>query len=538
MSQPTPVDLQALFTQPPQTAMDYLSQKKLLPSMDWHEVRDAAHNSSFAVAHLTRLDILEDIRQSLLEAQRLGLTMEKWREQLTPLLQRKGWYGKQTIVDTAGNAKKVQLGNPWRLETIYRTNLQSAFMAGRRAEMLQSLDTHPYWRYVAILDNRTRPTHAAMNGKVLSAVDGAWDTVFPPCGHNCRCRVSPMTRGAVDRGGYTVESSEGHLTTEVVGVGRGQSADVTVLKLPSMDTAFKVDAGFNHAPSVGAASKLIEKTGGDVAKVYGTEWPVFKPNQITVDDFVSLGKRRLDDVLLQVSEGKTLQTILDGAKNQYDYMLHHKTLTDFVVDELARTRQAGSIAPNAKGGSKAVNAIKTAAARYPASWVESANQQGTLYVKYAKDRGWAYTAPSSGIIKLEKFGVVDAKAGEGWIVTDESSTAVHEYAHRIQEARHDIDALFQQEHRRRTADESLQRLQDWGGHNYKIDEVAKPDGYFNAYMGKEYPHSVGREALEVMTMALQPLLGNDLEAASYLFKMYRKDRRMLELALGILFHSL
>jgi len=533
-----PAVLQTLFNQPPQTAMDFLADKKLLPSMDWHEVLGNAHNQSFAVAHLTRLDILDDIKHSLLEAQRLGIPMEKWRQDITPLLQKKGWYGKQTVVDHAGQPKTVQLGNPWRLETIYRTNLQSAYMAGRRAEMLQAIDTHPYWRYVAILDNRTRPTHRAMNGKVLAATDGAWDAIFPPCGFNCRCRVSPMTGGAVTRGGHTVESSAGHLTTEVVGVGRGQSADITVLKLPSMDTPFKVDVGFNHAPSVGAASKLIEKTGGDLATKYGAEWPVFKPHQITVDDFASLGKKRLDDVLSQVSEGQTLHAILEGAKTQYDYMLHHKTFTDHILSELQRTRQAGHLVPNAAGGAQAIKATRMAAQSYPASWVQSANNLGVLNVKYSKkDRGWCYTSTETKLIKLDKFGVVEAKAGEGWMLTDDTSTAVHEYAHRIQEARHDIDDLFQQEHRHRTADEAKTMLRVLTRNNaYRADELAKADGYYSPYMGKEYPHAVGREALEVMTMALQPILGRDLEAAGYLFQMYRKDRRMLELALGILFH--
>ncbi len=535
-----PVVLQTLFNQPPQTAIDYLSAKKLLSSMDWHEVLNAAHNQSFAVAHLTRLDILEDIKTSLLEAQRLGIPMEKWRQDITPLLQKKGWYGKQTIVDTAGNAKNVQLGNPWRLETIYRTNLQSAFMAGRRAEMLQAVDTHPYWRYVAILDNRTRPTHRAMNGKVLAATDGAWDAIFPPCGFNCRCRVSPMTKGGVERGGYTVESSKGHLTSEVVGIGRsGKSADVTVLQLPSMGAPFKVDVGFNHAPSVGAASKLVQKTNGDLVDVYGTkQWPTFKPNQLSVDDFATLGKKRLDDVLSQVSEGKTLQTILDDAKNKYDYMLHHDVLTTHVINELKRTRQAGILLPNAKGGAQAVKATRIAAQSYPASWVQSANDLGVLNVKYSsKDRGWCYTSHTTEQINLPKFGVIEAKAGEGWMLTDDTSTAVHEYAHRIQEARHDIDDLFQQEHRRRTNNEPKLMLRVLTKNpNYRVDELAKPDGYYTPYMGKEYPHAAGREALEVMTMALQPLLGRDLEAASYLFQMYRKDRRMLELALGILFH--
>ncbi|AZN69298.1 phage head morphogenesis protein [Acinetobacter haemolyticus] len=232
--------LHAFFGQPPEVAIRYLEDKQLVPSKVWHEIRDEAHNQAFTVANLARIDLLGDIKQSLIDAQKKGLTLQEWRENITPQLKAKGWWGK----DTDGK----EMGSPWRLETIYRTNLQSAYMAGRRHEMLQAADTHPYWRYVAIMDSKTRPAHRALHGRVMRADDPAWDTIFPPCGFNCRCRVSPMTAGAVERGGYKVESSDGHLSTEIANVGYANSATVTKLKLPSMDIAFKTDAGFNAAP--------------------------------------------------------------------------------------------------------------------------------------------------------------------------------------------------------------------------------------------------------------------------------------------------
>jgi SPP1 gp7 family putative phage head morphogenesis protein len=166
--------LHGFFGQPPDVAIQYLENKQLVPSKNWYDIRDAAHNQAFTVANLARIDLLGDIKQSLVDAQRKGLTLEEWRNNITPTLQKKGWWGK----DDNGR----DMGNPWRLETIYRTNLQAAYMAGRRHEMLQATDTHPYWRYVAIMDNRTRPAHKALHGRVMRADDPAWDTIFPPCG--------------------------------------------------------------------------------------------------------------------------------------------------------------------------------------------------------------------------------------------------------------------------------------------------------------------------------------------------------------------
>ncbi|WP_448761748.1 phage head morphogenesis protein [Acinetobacter tandoii] len=530
MTMPDDKTFNAFFGQPPAKAIQYLSEKDLVPTKNWYDILDGAHNKAFVIANLARIDILSDIKQSLIDAQEKGLSLAQWRENIVPTLKSKGWWGK----DHEGR----DMGTPYRMSTIYRTNMQSAYMAGRKFEMQQSTDTHPLWRYISMMDNKVRPSHRALNGKVMRADDPAWDSIFPPNGWHCRCRVSPMTENAAKRGGYEIESSRGNLETEAVSVGNGStSATITKLKLPSMDIPFKTDAGFNSAPTVGATKQLIEKTKPDILKKL-PEHPVFSPSNATVDDFIDLGKQRLSDLLkAPAAEGQTIQQILDAADSVIDYLPHHKKLQQWTVRELERTRQAGSIAPEITGGAQAKKLLKEATKGYPASWMKAANQIGTLNVKFSlKDRGWAFTANKNGLFQLPKFGLVKAVKGEGFMMAGHFGTAVHEFAHRIQSARPDIDDLFQQEHRLRTANESLQRLRDLVPRAaYTSEEVARPDGYYNAYMGKEYKDG---GALEVMTMALQPILGVDMGDAKMLFEMYNKDRRMLELALGILFHCL
>ena len=530
MVQPNGASLHGFFGEPPETAISYLENKQLVPTKHWHDLRDGAHNQAFTVANLSRIDLLGDIKQSLIDAQKKGLTLEQWREQITPVLKSKGWWGK----DENGR----EMGTPWRLETIYRTNLQAAYMAGRRHEMLQATDTHPYWRYVAIMDNRTRPAHRALHDRVMRADDGAWDSIFPPCGFNCRCRVSPMTENAVGRGHYTVESSEGHLETDIVAVGQGESAQITKLKLPSMDIPFKTDAGFNAAPSTGATTKLIEKTAPDIVRKL-PEHPIFDPSKTTVDDFVKLGKQRLDDVFnIPATADKTVKQILDEAKSSVEYLPHHAKMQQWLTRELERTRQAGSVTAEIQGNAQAKQLMKDATKSFPADWIKAANNLGDLNVRFSQARGWAFTAPKNMRVNLPFFGVVNAKAGEGWMSVGQLNIAIHEFTHRIQSARPDIDDLFQQEHRLRTAKEPLQSLRTlMRNAAYAEAEVARPDGYYTPYMGKEYPQYKGREALEVMTMAIQPILSIDDRDARMLFKLYKNDSRMLELTLGILFHA-
>ena len=97
--------------------------------------------------------------------------------------------------------------------------MNSAYAVGRYREQMENADVAPYLQYVAIMDNRTRPEHSAMNGKVFRYDDPIWNTMYPPNGWNCRCMVTQLTKGDVRRKGLTVESSENHLReiTEIVG---------------------------------------------------------------------------------------------------------------------------------------------------------------------------------------------------------------------------------------------------------------------------------------------------------------------------------
>ena len=46
-----------------------------------------------------------------------------------------------------------------------------------------------YLKYIAVLDKRTRDSHAKLNGTILPKDDDFWKSHFPPNGWSCRCRV-------------------------------------------------------------------------------------------------------------------------------------------------------------------------------------------------------------------------------------------------------------------------------------------------------------------------------------------------------------
>lgn len=265
---PNPADLKAIFGMEPKNAVAYLKSKGYAITWNWQEMLDQAHDQSFTVAKAMRLDLLSDIRGALETALQEGQTLKQFIADIQPVLESQGWWGQQVIVDSEGVGELVQLGSPRRLKTIYQTNLQSAYMAGRKAEMEQTTETHPYWMYVAILDGKTRPSHRALHGQVFRHDDPIWSAIFPPNGFNCRCRVVALSEAAVKRRGLKVVSSEGRMFTETVETGvdkrTGEIRTAPVTGIRTTDAAgktitFRTDPGFNHAPGTGLADMLKRK---------------------------------------------------------------------------------------------------------------------------------------------------------------------------------------------------------------------------------------------------------------------------------------
>lgn len=190
-------------------AIAYLKSKIPEATWDWDELTAAAQQRAFTVAKLTQLDLLASVQEELVAAQVAGTTFETFREELEPRLKARGWWGLQTIPNpTTGALETVLTGAPWRLLTIYRTNTQSALMAGRYQQQRAVATQRPYWRYLAVGDTRTRPAHQTINGKIVRADDPFWVKNYPPNGFNCRCRVESLSQAELEARGLSVENGK------------------------------------------------------------------------------------------------------------------------------------------------------------------------------------------------------------------------------------------------------------------------------------------------------------------------------------------
>ena len=88
-------------------------------------------------------------------------------------------------LDTLG----ITEANPAYLETVFRTNVQTSYGAGRWRAMTspEVARARPLWQYRAVGDGRTRSNHLLLDGLVFEIGNPDTDRLAPPGGFNCRC---------------------------------------------------------------------------------------------------------------------------------------------------------------------------------------------------------------------------------------------------------------------------------------------------------------------------------------------------------------
>jgi SPP1 gp7 family putative phage head morphogenesis protein len=147
----------------------------VLPDEYYGELQGLARALAFSIANIAQLDQLLLVHQSLVDALERGDSIQAWK-------------------DWATSDDSPLRGLPsYRIENIFRTNIQSEYARGRCEQARRNTEAFPWLLYDAVNDSRTRPSHAAMDGLVVRYDDPILNTWRPPCGYQCRCRVIPLT---------------------------------------------------------------------------------------------------------------------------------------------------------------------------------------------------------------------------------------------------------------------------------------------------------------------------------------------------------
>lgn len=267
---PQPIDLAFALTLQPEKAIEYFRAKGYAVTWSWRELWQQAQAKAFTVAGVMKMDVLQDIRQSVDDALAKGETYAGFEKQLQPILERKGWWGRGAQIDPETGEMAGKGLTPHRLATIYQTNLQTAYMAGRYQAQMANVQNRPYWQYVAVMDRRTRPTHAAMNGLVFRADDPFWSSFYPPNGFRCRCRVSALDGADLKSDGLALSSSQGRLSE--IDVPTSRKPDAPTAKVTRFEHApgkyVAPDVGWSYNPGKAAWKPDLAQYPADLARQY------------------------------------------------------------------------------------------------------------------------------------------------------------------------------------------------------------------------------------------------------------------------------
>lgn len=151
---------------------------RALTKDEWSAQGEADRQRSFTVANVAQLDLVHDAWKAIDKAIADGTTLDDFKKEVGPKLQ-KAWGG--------------SVKNPaTRVETIFRTNVQRAYNAGRWHAAKAAVETHPYWQLDVVLDGRTSGICRPVAGIVLRADDPWWKTNVPPRHFNCRATIRSL----------------------------------------------------------------------------------------------------------------------------------------------------------------------------------------------------------------------------------------------------------------------------------------------------------------------------------------------------------
>lgn len=157
-------------------------ERKVELPADYYGPRSAAaRRAATTISNLTLLDQVQRVVDALTTALARGDTFEAWQRSI--------------------ESENLQLP-VHRLETIFRTNIQTAYSAGHWKAFEESKNRRPYLMWSAINDARVRPSHLAMDGYIAHIDDPIWNVWHPPAGYNCRCSQISLTESQARARGY------------------------------------------------------------------------------------------------------------------------------------------------------------------------------------------------------------------------------------------------------------------------------------------------------------------------------------------------
>lgn len=150
----------------------FLAERRIVTEGEWSRLAQAERIRSVYMPGTSQQQ-LQKLRDSLQQSFREGEGLADFRKRL----------------DEDLKARK------WEVETAFRTATKQAYLDGVSTVIESPAGKRfPYVKYVATVDNRTRQSHAVMDGKVIAVGTPEYAAAKAlQAEYNCRCTFIPLT---------------------------------------------------------------------------------------------------------------------------------------------------------------------------------------------------------------------------------------------------------------------------------------------------------------------------------------------------------
>jgi SPP1 gp7 family putative phage head morphogenesis protein len=228
-----------MFDIPYDDAIKYVQGKYPILYDDLDEITEETTQKYFWVKESTSLELTKKIQKSLLTLLKNGGTFAEWKDNYENNFKTMG-------LEPTGSYT----------ETIYRTNLQTAYAAGRYKQQESQKELFPYWQYVSIIDDVTTDICTELNGKTYRSNDPIWNTIYPPNHFNERSSVIALNNDDVAEMGINTDSSEDLKQTESYKNFKGSTFAGNPVKSIESDMQDSID---KKQEAVNINQKLLEE---------------------------------------------------------------------------------------------------------------------------------------------------------------------------------------------------------------------------------------------------------------------------------------
>lgn len=255
---------------PMKEAISFWKGKTPVTSDEFATLSADAKDKAFTVGGIVSQDLISTIYGKLGEAVESGMTYREWKNSLSDVWDEAGWTE----------------DNSYRLDNIFRTNIQSAFGAGRYKQMSRVKKLRPYWQYDAVNDSSTREDDAVLDGKVLHADDPFWDVKYPPNGYRCRCGIKSLSERQLKKRGLKVEKNLLGKDVEWINPETGEVKQIRIMP----------DNVFNRAPGKSGLEIFSpSETTDEIKNLLDSATCKKKYKNYTEDDSCLISLKDIDD---------------------------------------------------------------------------------------------------------------------------------------------------------------------------------------------------------------------------------------------------